>query len=101
MYCRNQWHLLMQVKLTAIEQFEDFIKSLQAENNQLSFDIDIADLQHQLELTDNQNEKLKIQSDIRKKILDNEIKSLEIEKEKAVEETTKKKVKKKKVLLRN
>lgn len=71
------------------KEFEDLIKSFQAENNQLSFDIDIADLQYQLELTDNQNEKLKLQSDIRKKILDNEIKSLEIEKKKAVEETTK------------
>ncbi len=68
------------------KEFKQWKDDFERENEAIQFNIEVAGLQQELSLTDDINEKLKIQKEIRQKLLDQKLKEIELEKQNAIKE---------------
>lgn len=66
-----------------LKQWKD---DFEKENEAIQLNIEVAGLQQELSLTDDINEKLKIQKEIRQKLFDQKLKEIELEKQQAIKE---------------
>ena len=68
------------------KEFKQWKDDFENGNNKIKFDIEMASLNHQLEITDDVNKKLEIQKTIRQKIIEQQKEELELEKQQAIKE---------------
>lgn len=68
------------------KEFKQWKDDFERENEAIQFNIEVAGLQQELSLTDDINEKLKIQKEIRQKLFNQKLKEIELEKQNAIKE---------------
>lgn len=68
------------------KEFKQWKDDFERSNNKIKFDIDMALLNQQLEMTTDVNEKLDIQKQIRQKLIDQQKQEIELEKQQAIKE---------------
>ena len=68
------------------KEFKQWKDDFERSNNKIKFDIDMALLNQQLEMTTDVNEKLDIQRTIRQKLIDQQKEEIELEKQQAIKE---------------
>lgn len=84
---RNTVRLNAELDLAQLDkEFKQWKDDFEKGNNKIKFDIEMASLNHQLEITDDVNKKLEIQKTIRQKLIDQQKEELELEKQQAIKE---------------